>query len=172
LAPAAAIVCVLAGVGLVATRPRPPRVAVALVVAGVVVTAVGLPGRVSEPAHAWRSAARISDSHDRLRTLARIVGRDRLLACGRLATSDVLVRTTLAWELDVPLSQIVSFGERPRLSGAFVVGLQASPGLREEVRDAATLVAGVGEWRVYTIDCGATASASAASSAGVSGATR
>lgn len=175
MAPAAAIVCVLGGAGLaalLAVRPRPALLA--LVLPALALTAIGLPGRVAEVPHAWRSAARISDSHDRLRAVAGAIGRERLLACGRLATSDALVRTALAWELDVALTDVVSFGEAPRLSGAFVVGLQASPGLRQDVRATATPVARSGEWSVYSIDCPATASASppAASSAGVSGATR
>ena len=176
MAPAAALVAVLGGAGLAALLARPVRPStwvVALTVPALVVTVVGLPGRVAELPHAWRSAARISDSHDRLRELANGVGRERLLACGRLATSDVLVRTALAWELGVPLSHVVSFGKRPRLSGAFVMGPQAQAGLRRGVRDTATAVAHNGEWSVYSIDCPATASSSAAArSAGVTGATR
>lgn len=172
MAPAAAVVGVLGGAGLAALPARPRGGLVALVAAGAVVTAVGLPARVAEVPRAWRSSARISDSHERLRALVRAVGRERLLACGRLATSDALVRTALAWELDVPLSHVVSFGRPPRLSGAFVVGLQASPRLRREVRAAGTAVARNGEWSVYSIDCPATASPSSARSAGVSGTTR
>jgi hypothetical protein len=181
MAPAAALVAVLGGAGLAAllTRPirpirpiRPRAWSVALAVPGLIVTIAALPGRVAELPHAWSSAARISDSHDRLRDLAGRVGRERLLACGRLATSDVLVRTALAWELRVPLSHVVSFGTRPRLSGAFVLGLQA-PALHRSVRATATPVAHDGEWSVYSIDCPATASPSPpAPSAGVTGATR
>jgi hypothetical protein len=177
MAPAAAIAGVLGGAGLAAllggsrARARPALAALAAV--ALAITAIGLPGRVAELSQGWDSAARISDSHDRLRDLVDRVGPRRLFACGRLATSDVLVRTLLSWELDVPLSRVVSFGTRPRLSGAFVVGLQASPGLRQDVREAAQLVAADGEWSVYSIDCPATASPSpAARSAGVSGATR
>ena len=172
MAPAAAIVAVLGGAGLAALLGRPRRALVALAGAGAVATAIGLPDRVAEVPQAWRSAARITDSHDRLRAVARGIGPRRLLACGRLATSDVLVRTALAWELGTHLSEVVSFGEPSRRSGAFVVGLQASPRLRRDVRDGATLVAANGEWSVYSIDCPATASPSPVSSAGVSGATR
>ena len=174
MAPAAALVGVLGGAGLAALLARPRAWIVALAVPALAVTAIGLPGRVGQVPHAWRSAARISDSHDRLRDVVAAVGRERLLACGRLATSDVLVRTALAWKLGVPLSEVVSFGTRPRLSGAFVVGLQASPGLRRDVRAGATRVAAGGEWSVYSIDCPATASSSPgpARSVGVSGTTR
>jgi hypothetical protein len=173
MAPAAAIVGVLGGAGLAVLLARPRAWIAAAAIAALAVTAAGLPGRIAEVPRAWSSAARISDSHGRLRALVDRLGAERLLACGKLATSDVLVRTGLAWELGVPLSQVVSFGTRPRLSGAFVVGLQASPGLRQDVREAAQLVAQEGEWTVYSIDCPATARPSVpARSAGVSGATR
>lgn len=173
MAPAAAIAAVLGGAGLAALLTRPRAWIVALAVPALGVTAIGLPGRIAEVPRAWTTAARISDSHDRLREVAARVGRERLLACGRLATSDVLVRTALAWTLEVPLSQVVSFGTTPRLSGAFVVGLQASPGLRHDVRSAGVRVAAGGEWSVYSIDCPATARPSPPlRRAGVSGATR
>lgn len=172
VAPAAVLVGVLGGAGLAALLQRPRVTLVTLAVPALVVTLIGLPGRVAEVPHAWNSAARISASHDRLRELTRAVGGAPLLHCGRLAATDALVRTALAWELGVPLSDVVSFGLAPRLSGAFVVGLQASPGLREDVRAAAVAVAQRGEWSVYSIDCPATASVSPTRSAGVSGATR
>jgi hypothetical protein len=173
MTPAAALVAVLGGAGLATVLARPRAWSVALAVAALVVTVAGLSVRVAELPHAWSRAARIGDSYDRLRDLANRVGRERLLACGRLAASDVLVRTALAWELGVPLSHVVSFGRRPRLSGAFIIGPQAPAALRRDVRDTAAAVAHEGEWGVYSIDCPATASSSPpAPSAGVMGAMR
>lgn len=166
MAPAAALVGVLGGIGLarlVAARATPAVAALGVALA--LVTALQLPGRAAELPHALRTTARIGDSHDRLRALTRAVGRNGLLRCGRLATSDVLVRTALAWELDVPLSGVVSFGVKPRLSGAFVVGPQASPGLREDIRAVAEQLDERGEWRAYSLDC-------PAATAGVRGARR
>ena len=173
MAPAAAVVGVLGGVGLAVLLDRPRahgRVLPGLVVVGLVAALLGLPGRVAELPHAWNSTARIDDSHARLRALVREIGRGPLLRCGRLATSDVLVRTGLAWELGVPLSDVVSFGEPSRSSGAFVVGLQASPGLREDVRAAGARLGRRGEWSVYSVACPLTATE--ARTAGVSGAAR
>ncbi|HUR86735.1 MAG TPA: hypothetical protein VMY78_15445 [Solirubrobacteraceae bacterium] len=166
MAPAAAVAGVLGGVGLarlLEARPAPAVAALAAVFA--LLTAFELAIRAPELPHAIRSTARIADSHERLRALAGEIGTERLLACGRLATSDVLVRTALAWELDVPLADVVSFGRPPRDSGAFVVGQQASPGVREDVGAVATQVGRRGEWRVYSLDCPATI-------AGVTGARR
>ena len=134
VAPAAAVVCVLGGAGLAALVARPRAALVALVLPALVVTALGIRDRINEVPHAWRSSARIDRSHERLSALLPQVGREGLFACGRPATSDALVRTALAWQLDVPLSEVVSFGEPPRLSGAFVVGPQASPQLRARCR--------------------------------------
>jgi hypothetical protein len=173
MAPAAAVVGVLGGAGLAGLLSSRRAWTVALAGLALAYTALALPRRVEELPRTWGSAARVSDSHERLRDIAGSIGRERLLACGRLATSDVLVRTALAWKLDVALREVVSFGTTPRLSGAFVVGLQGSPGLRQDVRDAGTRVAADGEWSVYSIDCPATARPSpVARSAGVSGATR
>ena len=176
MAPAAAVVGVLGGVGLAALLAQPRaygRILPALVAVALVAALAGLPGRAAELGHAWHATARIDDSHARLRALAREIGARRLLRCGRLATSDVLVRTGLSWELGVALSQVVSFGEPSRRSGAFVVGLQASPGLREDVRAAGTRLGRRGEWSVYSVACPLTASPpSAARSVGVSGTTR
>ena len=163
-APAAAIAGVLGGVGLAAllARPRPLRVAMAaapvalaIVLAGtIVVTAYGLHGRIGDLPQSWRSAARISDSHARLRALVRETGgRDTLLRCGRLATSDVLVRTALAWQLGVPLSEVVSFGVPSRRSGAFVIGLQASPGLRHDMLAVGRALGANGEWSLRSVAC-------------------
>jgi hypothetical protein len=176
-APAAAIAGVLGGVGLAAVLARPRTISpVALVAVAIALaaTAAGLPGRIADLPDAWRAAARISASHDRLRAAMRSAGgREGLLRCGRLATSDVLVRTALAWELDVGLSDVVSFGEPSRRSGAFVIGLQASPGLRHDMLAAGRGVARQGEWTVRSVACPRTASSSAPTrSAGVSGASR
>ncbi len=183
-APAAAIVGVLGGVGLAAllARPRPLRIRLAaapiglavVLAAAVAVTVYGLHGRVGDLPQSWSSSARISDSHDRLRALVREVGgRDTLLRCGRLATSDVLVRTALAWQLGVGLSQVVSFGAPSRRSGAFVIGLQASPVLRHAMLGVGAPLGAQGEWSVRSVGCPSTDSASSsASSAGVAGASR
>lgn len=165
MAPAAAVVGVLSGVGLARLVERRTPAVVALGVALALVTALELPGRAAELPHALRTTARIGDSHDRLRALVDAVGRGPLLRCGHLATSDVLARTALAWELDVPLADVVSFGVTPRLSGAFVVGPQASRRLRAGVRAVAEPLGRRGEWRAYSLDC-------PAATAGVSGARR
>ena len=139
MAPAAAVVGVLGGVGLAALLARPRahgRVLPALVAVALVPALLGLPGRVAELPHAWHSSARIDDSHARLRALVREIGRDRCCAAAVWRRATCSCAPALAWELDVPLADVVSFGRPSRRSGAFVVGLQASPGLREDMRAA------------------------------------
>ena len=185
MAPAAAVVCVLGGVGLAEAltalggrprgRPRVRATAVAgglLVALGAGVTAAGLADRVAGVPQAWRVAARTEEAHDRLRWLVRHVGREQLLRCGKPATSDTLVRTALAWELDVALSQVVVFGAPPHASGAFVVGLGAPRELHDEVRSAGRLLGVSGEWRAYSIGCPVTTTSPPPRNTGVSGASR
>lgn len=154
MAPAVAIGGVLGGVGLarlLACARRPlARGGVALVVvallAQVALRAVELPGDMA-------SSARIAREHERVRDLAREIGAGPLLRCGKLATSDVLVRTELAWELDVALSRVVSFGEPSTLSGAFVVGPRASRRVAAFMRAHGTLLGARNQWRIYSIGC-------------------
>ncbi|HEX8158415.1 MAG TPA: hypothetical protein VF526_13610 [Solirubrobacteraceae bacterium] len=175
MAPAAAVAGVLGGVGFarLLAWPSMPRAARALALAALTLSLPGLGDRVSELPAALRTTARIGQSHDRLRTLADAVGRDALLRCGRLATSDVLVRTAVAWRLEVRLSDVVSFGRPPRLSGVFLLGPQASQSLELAIRAHGVPVATRGEWHAYSIDCPRSAGASSsASRSGVSGARR
>ena len=183
MAPAVAVVCVLAGVGLARllalVRPGDARrPALAALVVVLLVTLTQLPGRAAELAQGLSTTARIARSHDRLRELAREVGRGPLLRCGALSTSDVLVRTALAWELRVGLSEVVSFGRPSAKSGAFVVGPQADARLRAAMPGRAALLGARGEWRIYSIGCppaeaaATPVSSGRARSAGVSGARR
>jgi len=185
MAPAVAVAGVLAGVGLarllaLADRRRVAgAVAVAPAVAVVVVLAVTIaqvPQRAAEIPDALAQDADRARSHDRLRELVRAIGTPRLVACGKLATSHVLARTALAWELDLPLPDVVSFGVAPTQSGAFVVEAGAKR-RQADLAARAELLGRRGEWRVYSLDCprsGAAVSSSSASvrSTGVSGALR
>jgi hypothetical protein len=171
MAPAVAVAGVLAGVGLarLLSSARRPLAAAALA-AVLLVTAAQIPGRAGDVSRALDDTAEQARSNDRLRALTRSIARDRLLGCGALATSDVLVRPALAWDLDVPLRRVVSYGRPPRASGAFIVGLRASIRVRRHTWPGAELLGASGDWRVYSIDC--PAAAGSASSAGVSGARR
>lgn len=181
--PAAAVAGVVGGVGLArllalargqGTRPTVPAVALAALLAAL---ALQLPSRIEQLRESAQVSARIGESHERLRALVRDVGNDALLRCGDLATSDVLVRTALAWELDVPLADVVSFGRMPQHSGAFLIGPQAPWTLRLALARRAVLLGRRGEWLAYSLDCPATAGSKSSSSgrprtAGVSGARR
>ena len=161
-----------------AGRPSAPgarALAAGALAAVLVACAVELPGRVVGVADALSDTAAQARSHDRLRALTASIGRDRLLRCGALATSDVLTRTALAWELGVPLGGVVSFGVVPTESGAFVVGARSSVRVRRHTWPGAERLGARGEWRAYSIDCPAAAGserAAGARDAGVSGARR
>ena len=174
MAPALAVVAVLAGIGLarLLALARARIAAAALALAILAATLAQLPARVADLPDAVTASERVAQRGERLRELIDEVGRDPLLRCGRLATSYVLVRTALAWQLDVPLAEVVSFGEPSARSGAFVVGPGAPRPVRAYLRTHADLLGRRGEWRIYSLDCSPTAAASSSRSAGVSGAQR
>lgn len=180
MAPAAAIVGVLGGVGLARLMAqadgwrRPVALAAVALAAAVVAITVQVGLRGEQVRQAAQAMARIGHSHDRLRDVVRAAGgRQALLRCGRVATSDALARPALAWELDAPLSDVPSLRRASRLQGTIVVGPQAAPALRRRIAARAAPRVVRGEWRVYSLACPAPASASAsARSTGVRGARR
>jgi hypothetical protein len=180
MAPAAAVLGILGGVGLarllalVRARAGRPALAIAALVAVLISLAVQVPRRGDDVRDAAQASGRIGHSQDRLRALIRAGGGSRaLLRCGRVATSDVLVRTALAWELDVPMSHVKSLRRASRLQGMIVVGPQAAPRLRRRIALRAPPRTVRGEWRLYSLPCAAPATATAsAASTGVTGARR
>lgn len=151
-APAAAIIGVVAAVGfahLLALAHRRQMIAAVLLV--VVAAAVPqLPARVGDLREGLADVAQSGRSNDRLRSLTRGIGRQRLLRCGTLMTSDVRVRTALAWQLDVPLKRVVSIADPPPAPTVVVIGPDASTGLRRAMRSSHHLLGASGEWRVYS----------------------
>lgn len=106
-APAAAL-CVLAGVGLAwlldAVRERRARLALACAIAAVSLVPALL--RAREDARMLSVARSQADQRDELRrAVDRAGGRAAILRAGRPAINPWL-QTTLAWELDVPLSGV------------------------------------------------------------------
>ena len=155
-------------------RARRPALAIAALAAILVSLAVQVALRGGDVRDAAQTSARIGHSQDRLRALIRAGSGSRaLLRCGRVATSDVLVRPALAWELDVPMSRVVSLRLASRLHGMIVVGPQAGPRLRRRIAARALPQTARGEWRLYSLPCAAPATAIAsATSTGVTGARR
>jgi hypothetical protein len=112
LLPGAAVLCVLAGVGVVRLFPLVPAggarvaVAAALVIVGaplVAMRAEGISGQLSEVATRQRQL------EDLDRAIAAADGLDAVTACGRIAidNSDV-PRVAAAWKLEVPLEAVHS----------------------------------------------------------------
>jgi hypothetical protein len=108
--PAAALACVLAGVGAVAlaaragSRPAVAAAAVLLLAAGVAFSsgrATGLRGQVQEAIDTATAQRRLD------RAIAAAGGREAIADCGvgSVATSRTM-RTALAWKLRVPLSRV------------------------------------------------------------------
>lgn len=150
-APAAAMIGVVAAVGfahLLALAQR-RHVIAALLLAVLAAAGPQLPARVGDLGDGLADVARTGRSNDRLRSLTRAIGRQRLLRCGTLMTSDVRVRTALAWQLDVPLKRVVSIAAPPAPT-VVIIGPDASTRLRRAMRSSHDLLRASGEWRVYS----------------------
>jgi hypothetical protein len=112
LIPTAAIVCVLAGVGVVrAVRAVPAGSSRALAVAGIVVLTVPFAWpRVSELGDAVREIrARADLEHDLDTAIERSGGRELVLSCGVAIDNSGAAngaRPALAWKLDLPMSRV------------------------------------------------------------------
>lgn len=159
LLPAGAVLCVLAGVGLVWCYDAVPRGAarVALVVVAMLVSAplvlprvAGLGGQVAGVAERQRMERSLRIAIDRAG------GPDAVTACGTVVADRVdLPQAVLAWELDLPLHDVHS--TRRVRSGSRVVILRA--GGREERRLAATdgiereTLADSTYWSIVAVDC-------------------
>ena len=154
-APAAAMIGVVAAVGfahLLALAHRRYVIA-ALLLAVLAAAGPQLPARVGDLEDGLADVSQTSRSNDRLRSLTRAIGRQRLLRCGTLMTSDVRVRTALAWQLDVPLKRVVSIAVPPPAPTVVVIGPDASTRLRRAMRSSRDLLGASGEWRVYSRRC-------------------
>jgi hypothetical protein len=159
LLPAAAVLCVLAGVGVVRVVGSARAGTARFALAGLVVLA-------SVPAVAVRAGSLTTvadgvESRDHLEheldlALERAGGPDAVLACGRLAVSQSDVpRVAMAWKLDVPLHAV----ERRLPDGPGVVFVRA--GRREDARlteraatgGDVTEMARSTEWAVFAVAC-------------------
>jgi hypothetical protein len=158
--PAAAVICVLAGAGLVAmaraaagvvssrARGLPVAVTVALIGAGAPFAAA----RISELRAQGPLAARASARLDQLGSAAAAVGGRRgAYPCrSSFAAVNHAVQTALAWKLDVTLGRV---GTTMRHQGLMFVGPHDTiDGIAPRVDPRLTqrrLIASVGAWRVY-----------------------
>lgn len=157
LLPAAAVLCVLAGVGVtrvVAAAPRGwRRVACALVV-----VAVSLPfvviraSSIGVVADGVTARARLEDDLDLV--VARAGGREVVLGCGRVAVSRSDVpRVAMAWMLDVPLHRVERrLGDEPGV--VFVrAGRRDDAALSDRPPDEVTELARSDEWAAFAVGC-------------------
>jgi hypothetical protein len=155
IAPAVAVAGVVAGVGVAqllgAVRQR--RTAAAIAGVALLAAAAQVPSRADQIPRGLARVADTARANDRLRSLVRRVGYERLLRCGRLRTTDIQVRTALAWQLGVPLARVPSIAAPPRIRMTLVLGPRASASMRAAMRADGKLLGRRGEWRVYSWDC-------------------
>jgi hypothetical protein len=170
LLPAAAVLCVLAGVGAVRVLERARDGSARFALAGLIVVA-------SVPAVAIRagSLATVADGteyrhhldRDLDRVLERAGGADAVLACGRVAVIQSNVpRVAMAWKLDVPLHAVAR--RQPTVPSVVFVraGRRDDTRLSERAVDAGgevTELARSTDWAVFAVACPAAVGGSDAS---------
>lgn len=194
-APAAALGCVLGAVGLVAlyeelmrarrlagrlrsiglgalvTRERYRRAALGAAVLGALLATLAIQAtlRAADVPGQYDAARDFDMRIDDLDAVVDEVGPEPMNACGDVDTSDFLVQTALAWQLERPLDGV---GVRAKsLPSRGVLVARADTGPPPGVRHLPGPVAGNRSWTVYALSCGAV-SARPARTAGVAGATR
>ncbi|MGH9210458.1 MAG: hypothetical protein ACRD2C_07210 [Acidimicrobiales bacterium] len=157
LLPAAALLCVLAGVGVVrALAAVPPDRVGRILAAGLVALGVVavLPRVVALETLAGDVRTRARLESDLERVVDQVGGPDAVLACGGIAVdrSDV-PRMALAWRLDVPLSHVPPrLGDGPGVVFARV-GSRRDVLLSGEPSSEVATLARSAEWVAYAVGC-------------------
>jgi hypothetical protein len=161
-APAAAIGCVLGGVGAVRlaalvggmARADPRRRALAAGCAALAVAVAVQAGvRVAEIPGELRGAGDFRDEVDELFGVVDEVGVGRVLGCGTTATSDFLTETALAWKLELGLGVVERRSASAPTSGISFLDADAPAAARRAVIAAGRPIARDGSWSAYEVNC-------------------
>ncbi len=181
-APAAAIVCVLGGVGMVrllaeidGMRLADPRRRRGIALAGLLAVALSAQAllRLADIPGELDRASDYGREIDRLGGLVEETGADRLTRCGPVTTTDFLTVTPLAWELDLPLAAIGVRVESAPSSGVAIVRAGEPRPAAAAIEASGRLLGEHGGWAAYEVSCPPAASAASGRAiAGVAGAER
>jgi hypothetical protein len=146
MAPAVAVVCALGGAGLVAIASD-RRLPAAALVAAAALLAADLGWRAAAVPGELDRARSDAASVERLRALVRDE-REELRGCPPIASTDFLVQTATAWELELPVSEVRIVARYPH-AGTLITGPGADPGMRVLPRLAGERLATAGEWEAF-----------------------
>jgi hypothetical protein len=163
-APAAAVLCVLAGVavGRAVLAPRPVLLRPVLLRPLVLVTLVACAVPFAQeralwlPAQVATAAERAAADGDLDTVIAAVGGRDAMLACGAVSVEAIgaalEVRPRLVWTLDVPLATVRAYPDPPPATAIAVAG---GPLDRLLATDPARvpLLARTSGWAAYAYVC-------------------
>jgi hypothetical protein len=181
--PAAAVACVLGGVGIVrllaaidGMRAIDRRRRHAIVLATILLTgfavqsafrAADIPGVLDDSVEYGRHIEGFED-------LADALGPERLAGCGRVTNTEFLSQTAIAWKLDLPISKIHILVATAPTSGIAFVSPGATLLAVTAIERAGDLQGTHAGWSAYAISCGDTGAsgASGPAIAGVLGASR
>ncbi|MDZ7677908.1 MAG: hypothetical protein U5K29_05115 [Acidimicrobiales bacterium] len=150
--PAAAAVCVLAGVGVVCSLPSPGRVRMLWVVGIVVAVALAVPRAAGIGPVVVAVADRGVLEADLDVVIERSGGPEILTSCGDVSvTGSGLLRPAVAWKLDLPLHRV----PRARVDhpGTMLLRSGSSPDRQMSLRSGAVVLARSSHWVAYAVDC-------------------
>ena len=162
--PAAAVLCVLAGVGVVRLVDAAPSPRARLLAAGLIAALV-LPFAIwalAGPAAAFDESSARTDSRRDLAAIVDQEGRDALLACGELGLMRIEGQSVLAWELDVPMVDVQVKSPRQiarARTGTVFARDEARVALERRAAQGATgeravrPLAAVGSWGAFAVGC-------------------
>lgn len=150
--PSAAMLCVLAGAGVVRLLESSRRRGLALAVTAL--AALLLAPRLAGIPTVLSEAADRAPVEDDLDNVLDTVGRERLLSCDGLAVDGVgLLRTAVAWKLDVPLHRVTLGLDDAAPTGVMIM---RAGGPRDEAisrQDHTTPIIRSTHWAALAIDC-------------------
>jgi hypothetical protein len=170
-APAAAIACVLGGVGLVrllaaidGMRLADPRRRPAIALAGVVVAALAVQAtiRAADVPAQVEEASEYARGIDELSALADAADHETLTSCRPLTTTDFLTVPPLAWDLELAMARIAVRTETAPDAGVAIISFQEASPARTAIEGRGRPLAERGRWAAYVISCPGPAEAPAA----------
>jgi hypothetical protein len=156
--PAAAVACVLAGVGAVgliarAGRGRPAALAALVLLGACGALSASQASTLPDQVRTAVRAARIQ--HDLSRAIADLGGRQAVIRCagtGAIAVNHT-AQTALAWKLQLPLERVAQHLRKPGIDfhGPKLVQIGAPPPIRFPGRHVRTLLTREGVWHVVFV---------------------
>ncbi|MFP4513822.1 MAG: hypothetical protein ACLFRV_12815 [Acidimicrobiales bacterium] len=150
--PAAAVVCVLAGIGVVRSFPPPGRGRMLWIAGVLLAVSLAVPRAAGIGPVTSALAERGELEADLDVVIERTGGPEVLTVCGDVSvTGSGLLRPAVAWKLGIPLHRVPrARADRP---GAMLLRSGSSPDHQMSLRPDVAILARSSHWVAYAVDC-------------------